>query len=80
MVCKLRLLSHNRVDVGPCFLRLFDVSKQVVGQMFVHGANVFVSGLVSEHTSGNACVFYFLHILLDTTLGKKNVRVHEKGT
>lgn len=56
------------------------MSKQVVGQMFVHGANVFVSGLVSEHTSGNACVFYFLHILLDTTLGKKNVRVHEKGT
>ncbi|KAG6832358.1 hypothetical protein H0H87_001823 [Tephrocybe sp. NHM501043] len=49
--------------------RIFDVSKQVVGQMFVHGANVLVSDMISDYTSGNACVFYFLHILLDTTLG-----------
>lgn len=48
--------------------RLFDVSKQVVGQMFVHGANVLLSSLGSEH-SGNACVYYFLNVLLDTTLG-----------
>jgi hypothetical protein len=67
---------YNCVDVG-LYSRLFDVSKQVVGQMFVHGANVFVSGLVSQHTDGNACVFYFLHILLDTTLGKEYFRAGE---
>jgi len=50
--------------------RLFDVSKQVVGQMFVHGVNVFVSHLGSSTTESNACVFYFLNILIDTTLGK----------
>lgn len=49
--------------------RLFDVSKQVVGQMFVHGVNLFVSDLGSDTTEGNACVFYFLNILIDTTLG-----------
>jgi STIMATE family len=51
-------------------LRLFDVSKQVVGQMFVHGVNVLISDLVSHHSSSNACVSYFLNILLDTTLGR----------
>lgn len=40
--------------------------------MFVHGANVFLSDLISQHTAGNACVFYCLHILLDTTLGEEN--------
>jgi len=48
---------------------LFDVSKQVVGQMFVHGVNVFVSDVGSTRSSGNACMYYFLNILLDTTLG-----------
>jgi hypothetical protein len=45
------------------------VSKQVVGQMFVHGVNVFISDVGSTRSSGNACVFYFLNILIDTTLG-----------
>jgi STIMATE family len=45
------------------------VSKQVVGQMFVHGVNVFISDVGSARSSGNACVFYFLNILIDTTLG-----------
>lgn len=51
-------------------VRLFDVSKQVVGQLFVHGKNLLVSGLVSHHTDGNACVSYFLNILIDTTFGE----------
>lgn len=50
--------------------RLFDVSKQVVGQMFVHGVNVLISGVISELTDRNACVFYFLNILVDTTVGE----------
>jgi hypothetical protein len=37
--------------------------------MFVHAFNVFVSDLVSHHSSNNACVSYFLNILIDTTLG-----------
>lgn len=53
----------------PWRIWLFDVSKQIVGQMFVHGVNVIVSDVGSTRTSGNACVYYFLNILLDTTLG-----------
>ncbi|KAJ7749249.1 vacuolar membrane protein-domain-containing protein [Mycena olivaceomarginata] len=53
----------------PWRIWLFDVSKQVAGQMFVHAFNVFVSDLVSHHSSNNACVSYFLNILIDTTLG-----------
>ncbi|KAG2013220.1 vacuolar membrane protein [Coprinopsis cinerea AmutBmut pab1-1] len=53
----------------PWRIWLFDVSKQVVGQMFVHGVNVLISGVISELTDRNACVFYFLNIGIDTTLG-----------
>lgn len=59
---------HPRVG-SPSYSRLFDVSKQVVGQMFVHGVNVFISDVGSTRSSGNACVLYFLNILIDTTLG-----------
>ena len=59
---------HVRV-MSPCCPRLFDVSKQVVGQMFVHGVNVLISDVGSARSSGNACVFYFLNILIDTTVG-----------
>jgi hypothetical protein len=61
-------VCYNATRVHPrC--RLFDVSKQIVGQMFVHGVNVVVSDVGSTRTSRNACVYYFLNILLDTTLG-----------
>ncbi|KAF8338547.1 vacuolar membrane protein-domain-containing protein [Amanita rubescens] len=53
----------------PWDIWFFDVSKQVVGQLFVHGLNLLISDAVSQHTSGNACVFYFLNILFDTTFG-----------
>ncbi len=50
--------------------RWFDVSKQLAGQAFVHGVNVLISGIVAEVSAGNACVMYFLNILIDTTLGE----------
>jgi len=60
---------HREKPMRPWRIWLFDVSKQVVGQMFVHAFNVFVSDLVSHHSSNNACVSYFLNILIDTTVG-----------
>jgi hypothetical protein len=60
---------HHEKPKRPWRIWLFDVSKQVVGQMFVHGVNVLISDLGSTRSSGNACVFYFLNILIDTTLG-----------
>ncbi|KAF8806299.1 hypothetical protein BYT27DRAFT_7243086 [Phlegmacium glaucopus] len=60
---------HRETPKRPWRIWLFDVSKQVVGQMFVHTANLLVSGVGSHHTSGNPCVSYFLNILIDTTFG-----------
>ncbi|KAJ6539740.1 vacuolar membrane protein-domain-containing protein [Mycena capillaripes] len=60
---------HREKPMRPWRIWLFDVSKQVVGQMFLHGFNVFISDLVSHHSSTNACTLYFLNILIDTTLG-----------
>jgi hypothetical protein len=40
--------------------------------MFVHGVNVLISDVTAHHSAGvkNACVFYFLNVLIDTTLGE----------
>lgn len=64
-------VPNHGSDIHPLsrYHRLFDVSKQVLGQMFVHGLNVLISDLGSHHSAGNACTYYFLNILLDTTLG-----------
>ncbi|CAL1700369.1 unnamed protein product [Somion occarium] len=64
-----RYLLTTGYHLLPFRYRWFDVSKQVAGQMFVHGVNVLISGIVAHFSSGNACVLYFLNILLDTTLG-----------
>ncbi|KAK0461652.1 vacuolar membrane protein-domain-containing protein [Desarmillaria tabescens] len=60
---------HREKPKRPWRIWLFDVSKQIVGQMFVHGVNVFVSDAVSHNSDENACVLYFFNILIDTTLG-----------
>ncbi|CDO77017.1 hypothetical protein BN946_scf184380.g2 [Trametes cinnabarina] len=60
---------HRETPKRPWRIWLFDVSKQIIGQMFVHGVNVLISGVVADLSSGNACVLYFLNILLDTTFG-----------
>ncbi|KAF8165630.1 vacuolar membrane protein-domain-containing protein [Crassisporium funariophilum] len=69
VILSLVLKRHRESPKRPWRIWLFDVSKQVVGQMFVHVANLLLSGFFSQHDSGNACVSYFLHILIDTTFG-----------
>ncbi|KAI0089198.1 vacuolar membrane protein-domain-containing protein [Irpex rosettiformis] len=60
---------HKELPKRPWGIWSFDVSKQIIGQMFVHGVNVLISGIVADISSGNACVLYFLNILIDTTFG-----------
>ncbi|KAF5358959.1 hypothetical protein D9758_004900 [Tetrapyrgos nigripes] len=69
VILSLLYKRHRESPKRPWRIWLFDVSKQVVGQMFVHGVNVLVSDLVSHLDSLNACVSYFLNVLVDTTLG-----------
>lgn len=48
---------------------MFDVSKQLVGQIVVHFANVFISDFGADQAVQNPCVLYFLNIVVDTTVG-----------
>lgn len=69
VLCSLAYKRQRESPKRPWRIWLFDVSKQVVGQLFVHGANVLVSDVIADLSRSNACVFYFLNVLLDTTLG-----------
>lgn len=47
-----------------------DVSKQVIGQAFVHMLNIWISASIAALPSkGNACAVYFMNIFIDTTIG-----------
>ncbi|KAG1805208.1 vacuolar membrane protein-domain-containing protein [Suillus subaureus] len=70
---------HREPQKRPWRIWLFDVSKQIVGQMFVHGVNVLISDLGSHHNAGNACTYYFLNVLVDTTLGVAIIYVVHHG-
>ena len=80
LVCLLDYLiaSSLLTSLAPLMQRFFDISKQITGQLFVHGVNVLISGIVAQVSSGNACVLYFLNILIDTTLGK-TLTAHRPG-
>ncbi|KAI0940023.1 hypothetical protein AcV5_001242 [Taiwanofungus camphoratus] len=60
---------HRETPKRPWRIWLFDVSKQIVGQLCVHGVNVLISDVVAHVSFSNACVLYFLNILIDTTIG-----------
>jgi hypothetical protein len=66
---------HRESPKRPWKIWLFDVAKQLAGQMFVHGVNLLISGVVAKIESGNACVLYFLNILIDTTLGAQPLQL-----
>lgn len=48
---------------------VFDVSKQILGQIVVHFGNIGISDWISHVSVKNPCVTYFLNILVDTTIG-----------
>ncbi|PWN53058.1 hypothetical protein IE53DRAFT_310980 [Violaceomyces palustris] len=48
---------------------ILDITKQMLGQVFVHTLNVVLSDLVAKEGGNNPCSLYFLNILVDTTLG-----------
>ncbi|TIC15379.1 hypothetical protein E3Q01_00834 [Wallemia mellicola] len=53
----------------PWKIWLCDVSKQIIGQAFVHGFNLLVSDFFAVHGGENPCSGYFLNITIDTTIG-----------
>ncbi|XP_055045603.1 transmembrane protein 110, like [Misgurnus anguillicaudatus] len=62
------MLKRFREPVGirrPWKIWFFDTSKQAIGALFMHFANIFLSMLTSE----DPCSLYLLNFLLDATLG-----------
>uniref|UniRef100_A0A3B4GCF5 Transmembrane protein 110, like n=1 Tax=Pundamilia nyererei TaxID=303518 RepID=A0A3B4GCF5_9CICH len=56
---------ENKNRVHCAFSRFFDTSKQAIGALFIHFANVFLSTLTKE----DPCSLYLMNFLLDATLG-----------
>lgn len=48
---------------------MLDISKQMLGQLFVHILNVVLSDFVASGGGENPCSLYFLNVLVDTTIG-----------
>ncbi|KAH9912393.1 vacuolar membrane protein-domain-containing protein [Fomitopsis serialis] len=69
VIASLIYKRHRESPRRPWRIWLFDVSKQIIGQLVIHGVNVLISDTIAHLSSGNACVFYFLNILVDTTIG-----------
>jgi hypothetical protein len=55
----------------PLFIWALDTSKQAISASLVHFANIFLAYLSSviPKSSSNPCVWYFLNLLMDTTIG-----------
>uniref|UniRef100_A0A1A8FL44 Transmembrane protein 110, like n=1 Tax=Nothobranchius korthausae TaxID=1143690 RepID=A0A1A8FL44_9TELE len=61
-------VKRFREPVGirrPWRIWFFDTSKQAIGALFIHFANVFLSTLTKE----DPCSLYLMNFLLDATLG-----------
>ncbi|KAM6896776.1 transmembrane protein 110, like [Lycodopsis pacificus] len=57
---------HEPVGIRrPWRIWFFDTSKQAIGALFIHFANVFLSTLTEE----DPCSLYLMNFLLDATLG-----------
>jgi len=61
----LKRLREPPSDRRPVLIWFFDTSKQAVGALLVHFANIFLAGLFK----GDPCTWYLINFLLDSTLG-----------
>ncbi|KOB70904.1 Uncharacterized protein OBRU01_09469, partial [Operophtera brumata] len=49
----------------PWLIWFYDTSKQGLGALIIHAANVWLS----PHLTGNPCTWYIVNFMLDSTLG-----------
>lgn len=73
-VLTLVVKRQYEVPRRPWWVWFFDVSKQLCGAAGLHFLNLFLSILTSSRTdvpdtSDNPCDYYFLNVLMDTTVG-----------
>lgn len=61
----LKRFREPRADRRPVLIWFFDTSKQAVGALLVHFANIFLASLLR----GDPCTWYLINFLLDSTVG-----------
>uniref|UniRef100_A0A7S2V7Q1 Transmembrane protein 110 n=1 Tax=Fibrocapsa japonica TaxID=94617 RepID=A0A7S2V7Q1_9STRA len=63
-----RQAEHPRRDLK---VWLFDVSKQGIGALYAHFANILIAHLISRNIAGGGdeCAWYFINFAVDSTLG-----------
>ncbi|KAJ1920866.1 hypothetical protein IWQ60_006906 [Tieghemiomyces parasiticus] len=70
-ISTLFIKRQREVPQRPFRIWLYDVSKQATGSAMVHMLNLvaaYLSGK-SSHEDSNPCVWYFMNLVLDTTIG-----------
>ncbi|RHZ68931.1 hypothetical protein Glove_292g51 [Diversispora epigaea] len=60
---------HRERPQRPLRIWLYDVSKQVIGACMMHSLNIIFSYFSGSTANTNPCVWYFLNIFVDCTLG-----------
>ena len=48
---------------------VLDISKQGISAILIHFVNLFIAVHLSKENDDNACVWYLINVLLDTTIG-----------
>lgn len=69
VLCSLLLKRYRESPRRAWPVWLADVSKQILGQGFLHASNILISTALSKHTEEDACTAYFVSIFVDCTLG-----------
>ncbi|XP_044286368.1 store-operated calcium entry regulator STIMATE-like [Varanus komodoensis] len=65
----LKRFKEPKAERRPWRIWFYDTSKQAIGAVFIHVANVFLSDLTEE----DPCSLYLMNFLLDATLGMLGV-------
>jgi hypothetical protein len=73
-LCVCGVLAYKKAAEGrgrTWFAFLLDSSKQMVGAAWIHALNLACSVAIDRHlsTGGDQCLWYWLNIVVDTTLG-----------
>ncbi|XP_065525342.1 store-operated calcium entry regulator STIMATE-like isoform X1 [Lathamus discolor] len=61
----LKRFKEPKAERRPWRIWFYDTSKQAIGSLFIHFANVFLSDLTEE----DPCSLYLINFILDATLG-----------
>lgn len=65
----LKRLKEPADERRPWLIWFFDTSKQALGAMFIHFANVILSNYVITSKNNDPCSWYIVYFLLDSTIG-----------